>query len=148
MGDTWNPEFCLNFLIACSRTTKANGATGVVRGSHRISFGEMARDPTFGFWNAVPEDAVEQAELEVGDCLVLGGRMVHRGGANVTGDEVRRVLSCTVVSASLTPEEAHPFMLLDQGVKEELPERVRKFLGFGGGLKTGVGPDVWQDYKV
>jgi len=110
MGDTWNPEFTLNFLIATTRTTKANGATGVVRDSHKMKFSEMAKDPTFSFWQA-PEEKVEQIELDAGDCLILGGRTVHRGGANVTSDEFRRILSCTVISSALTPGEAHPLTL-------------------------------------
>lgn len=144
MGDTWNPEFTLNFLIATTRTTKANGATGVVRDSHKMKFSEMAKDPTFSFWQA-PEDKVEQVELDAGDCLVLGGRTVHRGGANVTSDEFRRILSCTVVSSALTPEEAHPLML-HREVASKLPERVKRFLGFRG-QKTALGPNVWQDHK-
>jgi len=144
MGDAWNPEFCLNFLIATTQTTKVNGATGLVWESQKIKFGEMAHDPTCSLWR-VSNEAVEQVELDAGDCLVLGGRMVHRGGANVTTDEFRRVLSCTVISSTLTPEEAHPLML-DKEISQTLPERVKKFLGFKG-QKTALGPDVWQDYN-
>lgn len=144
MGDTWSPEFTLNFLIAATRTTKANGATGVVQQSHKIKCSKMASDSTLSFWQ-VPDDKVEQVELEAGDCLVLGGRLLHRGEANMTSDEFRRVLSCTVISSTLTPEEAHP-LTLDREAARKLPERAKKFLGLRP-QKTALGPDVWQDHK-
>ncbi|KAK7431885.1 hypothetical protein QQZ08_001504 [Neonectria magnoliae] len=144
MGDKWTPEFAVNFLIATTDTTKMNGATGVVRGSHRIKYSEATDDANFEFWR-FPDEEVEQIELKAGDCLLLGGRIVHRGEENKTADEFRRVLSCTVISSALTPEEAHP-LLLKEELAKELPQRVKKFLGFRE-LATTIGPDVWQDHR-
>ncbi|SPO07716.1 uncharacterized protein DNG_10411 [Cephalotrichum gorgonifer] len=144
MGGKWTPEFAVNFLIATTDTTKANGATGVVRGSHRIKYHDVLDDATLGFWQ-FPDEQVEQIELKAGDCLLLGGRIVHRGEENKTTDEFRRLLSCTVISSTLTPEEAHP-LLLERERARELSERAKKFLGFRE-LATTIGPDVWQDHQ-
>ncbi|KAF2120772.1 hypothetical protein BDV96DRAFT_565512 [Lophiotrema nucula] len=145
MGDKWTPEFAVNFLFATTDTTKMNGATGVVRGSHRIKYSEVIHDDaTFGFWQ-FPDEEVEQIELKAGECLLLGGRVVHRGEENKTDDDFRRLLSCTVISSALTPEEAHPLLLKGE-IARELSERAKKFLGFRE-LATVIGPDVWQDHR-
>ncbi|KAF5007050.1 hypothetical protein FDECE_6595 [Fusarium decemcellulare] len=143
-GEAWKPEFTMNFLVALTPTTKANGATGVVRGSHNIKYSEVLTDAEFGFWK-FPDEQVEQIELAAGDCLILGGRVVHRGEENKTKDEFRRLLSCTVISSALTPEEAHP-LVLDREQAKKLPERVKRFLGFRGQTTT-IGPNVWQDHR-
>ncbi|RNJ60025.1 hypothetical protein D7B24_000220 [Verticillium nonalfalfae] len=145
MGDRWMPEVAVNFLIAATDTTSANGATGVVEGSHKINYSEALADPTFDFWK-FPDDKVKQVELKAGDCLLLGGRIVHRGEANRTADERRRLLSCTITSSVLTPEEAHP-LILDKDVVRGLPERVKKFLGFRGQSSIS-GYKFWQDHRT
>ncbi|KAJ5183750.1 hypothetical protein N7492_001366 [Penicillium capsulatum] len=92
MGDQWTPDFTVNFLIATTDTTEANGATGVVRGSHKIKYTEAMHDTDFGLWR-FPDDEVEQIKLKAGDCLLLEGRVVHRGEENKTSDEFRRLLN-------------------------------------------------------
>lgn len=145
MGNKWTPEFAVNFLIATTNTTKMNGATGVVPGSHnRIGYPEVMDDASFSFWR-FPDEEVEQVELHAGDCLLLGGRIVHRGEENKTDHEFRRILSCTVISSALTPEEAHP-LLLKAEMARHLSERAKRFLGFRE-LGTKIGPDVWQDHR-
>lgn len=145
MGDRWMPEFAVNFLIATTDTTKTNGATGVVRGSHTIKYADALHDdPALSFWQ-YPDDQVEQIELRAGDCLLLGGRIVHRGEANRTTDALRRLLSCTVISSALTPEEAYP-LSLSRELAKGLSARSKKFLGFRE-LATVLGPDVWQDHR-
>ncbi|KFY53489.1 hypothetical protein V496_07549 [Pseudogymnoascus sp. VKM F-4515 (FW-2607)] len=145
MGDRWQPEFAVNFLIATTDTTKANGATGVVRGSHHtVNPSDLFDDPTLSAWQ-FPDEKVEQIELKAGDCLLLGGKIVHRGEENKTADEYRRLLSCTVISASLTPEEAHPISVEGEKAKD-MTERAKKFIGFRE-LTTTIGPHVWQDHR-
>lgn len=145
MGDRWQPEFAVNFLIATTDTTKANGATGVVRGSHlTVKPSDLFDDPTLSAWQ-FPDDKVEQIELKIGDCLLLGGKIVHRGEENKTADEYRRLLSCTIISASLTPEEAHPISLEIEKAKD-MTERAKRFVGFRE-LTTAIGPHVWQDHR-
>lgn len=145
MGNDWQPEFAVTFLIATTDTTKANGATSVAPGSHRINYKEaIEKDPTFGFWE-YPDDQVEQIELKAGDCLLLGSRIVHRGEENKTNDEYRRILSCFVTSSSLTPEEAHP-LILEKEKAQALSERAKKFLAFREHSST-IGTGVWQDHR-
>lgn len=147
-GVTFTPEFMLNFLIATTDTTVANGATGVVRNSHNIKYtAETLKDAAAQVWD-FPDEEVEQVELEPGDCLLLGGRIVHRGGENRTKGERRGVLSCTVVSASLTPDEAHP-LVMDEGTRnavEDLDERAKKFVGLRD-MRTALRTGVWQDFR-
>ncbi|KAK3186419.1 hypothetical protein K4F52_004720 [Lecanicillium sp. MT-2017a] len=131
-------EYYLNFLIATTDTTCENGATGVVRGSHNRDYLDMP-DPA-NIWN-YPEDQIEQVELKAGDCLLVGGKIVHRGGENKTAADKRRILSCMVLSSSLTPEEAHA-LTLNKDLVKDLPERAKKFLGFRN-MKPIVGPGVW-----
>lgn len=143
MGSKWTPEFAVNFLMATTDTTVDNGATGVVRDSHKINYADVMDDATMSFWN-YPDDKVDQVELRAGDCLLLGGRIVHRGEENKTSDEFRRILSCTVISSALTPEEAYP-LLLEEHMVSGLSERAKKFLGLRD-LATTIGPDVWQSH--
>lgn len=135
-------EYYLNFLIATTNTTCENGATGVVRGSQDVEY--LTVTDYANMWQ-YPEKDVEQIELKAGDCLLLGGRIVHRGGENKTEADNRRILSCMVISASLTPEEAHA-MTVDRKLIENQPERVKKFLGFRN-MTPIVGPGVWLHPK-
>lgn len=144
MMGKWKPEFQINFLIATTRTTKANGATCIVKGSHKMEYPEDLTEESFKAWE-FPEEQVETVELEAGDCLLLSSRIVHRGGANLTSDEFRRVLSVMVLTSAFTPEYAHS-LTVDQETARRLPERVKKFMGFRG-QKMVLGPDVWQDYN-
>ncbi|KAJ4164630.1 hypothetical protein LMH87_006294 [Akanthomyces muscarius] len=135
-------EYYLNFLIATTDTTCENGATGVVRGSQDAEY--LSVTDLANIWQ-YPEEEVEQIELKAGDCLLLGGRIVHRGGENKTQADKRRILSCMVISSSLTPEEAHA-MTVDRKFIENQPERVKKFLGFRN-MRPIVGPGVWLHPK-
>lgn len=138
-------EMLLNFLVAGTDTTTENGATCVIPGSHMFDYGDQV-DPTFTeppeMWRE--EDAVP-VELNAGDCLLVGGRIVHRGGANRTRDERRRVLTATVVSSVFTPEEAGA-VLMGREVAEGLSERAKEFVGFRERRPAGsIG--LWTDAR-
>lgn len=60
-------------VTALTKTTKENGATVVIPGSHL--WGQDRRP--------LEEEAVA-AELEPGDALIFLGNLYHGGGANVT----------------------------------------------------------------
>lgn len=141
LDDKLAPELVLNFLVATTRTTASNGATGVVKGSHKLPMLSLLVDPEADIWKT-PSEQVEQIELEAGDCLLVGGRIFHRGSANVTHDEHRRVLSCMVTSCVLTPEEAHPFYV-EKEVAEGLSERAKKFLGYSD-MRPAIGAGFWR----
>ena len=51
------------------------------------------------------------AELNAGDALLMSGKTLHGGGANVTTDVRRRVLSTAFNPGFLVPEEAYPFVV-------------------------------------
>jgi ectoine hydroxylase-related dioxygenase (phytanoyl-CoA dioxygenase family) len=135
------PEVAVNFLVAATPTTVQNGATGVVEGSHKLEMGEVLGDVDAEVWRT-PDEEVKAIELEAGDCLLVGGRIWHRGGANKTEDERRRVLSIMVTSCALTPEEASP-LYVDRETAEGLGSRARKFFGFEG-MRPVIGAGFWR----
>lgn len=63
----------LGLLVAMTRTTKENGATLVVPGSHLWDSERAPKNK-----EAIP------VELEPGDALIFGGNVFHAGGANRT----------------------------------------------------------------
>lgn len=126
----------LNFLVAISDTTIANGATRIVLDSHLTNY-ENDGGPRDGLGQAdtvgiTPEawsgDRAISVPLKSGDCLLIGGGVVHFGGKNITKDQERKVLSIAVVDSAFTPEEATP-VLVKQHVAKEMNERTRRFLG-------------------
>lgn len=141
LDDKVAPQLVLNFLVATTQTTMSNGATGVVKGSHKLPMLTVLADPDANIWKT-PSDQVEQIELEAGDCLLVGGRIFHRGSANVTPDQHRRILSCMVTSCVLTPEEAHPFYV-EKEVVEGLSDRAKRFLGYSD-MRPAIGAGFWR----
>lgn len=99
-GPDGAPELTVNFLLALVDSTEAAGATRVIPGSHTWSFEERG----------TPEMTIA-AELEAGSALLMSGKTIHGGGANVTKDVKRRVLSIAFNPGFLVPEEAYPFVV-------------------------------------
>lgn len=129
------PEVTLNFLIALTDFTEENGATRVIPGSNRW--------PDFTDYGT-PEQTIP-AEMKAGDVLLISGKTVHSGGANVTTDQYRRAVSFAFNPGFLTGEEAYPFLINGEMAKT-LPERVQRILGFRSQYPTGS-PGLWQvDY--
>lgn len=141
LDDETAPELVINFLVATTQTTVSNGATGVVKDSHKLPISKVLADPDADIWKT-PSDQVEQIELDAGDCLLVGGRIFHRSGANTTVDQYRRVLSCMVTSCALTPEEAHPFYI-EKEVAQGFSERAKRFLGYSD-MRPVVGAGFWR----
>ncbi|KAF7192364.1 Dioxygenase [Pseudocercospora fuligena] len=126
------PESMFNFLIATTKCTDLNGATRVIPGSHAdADFGEVGRQ----------EDTIP-AELEPGDCLFIGGKVVHGGGANRTADELRRVVSFSFCAAYITPEEAFPFTV-SMDTAKTMSKRAQRSIGFRSGYPKGAA-GLWQ----
>ncbi|MFI0738731.1 phytanoyl-CoA dioxygenase family protein [Streptomyces sp. NPDC021100] len=129
------PEVTLNFLIALTDFTEANGATRVIPGSNRWSDFED---------RGTPEQTVP-ALMNAGDALLFSGKTAHGGGANHTRDEYRRAVAFALNPGYLTGEEAYPF-LVDMEVARTLSPRVQRMLGFRSQYPTGS-PGLWQvDY--
>lgn len=129
------PEIMLNFLTATTKTTVENGATRAIPGSHRWSY--SATDSNLG-----NESQTVPIELEAGDCLIIGGKIVHGGGCNKTANFLRRIIACVMVSSAFTQEEAFAHTVPIE-LARTLPERVQKVLGFRSQWPKGS-PGLWS----
>ena len=84
LPEPWLDVWAVNVIWCLTRTTKENGATLYIPGSHKWTR-----------WQDVPENAPELLvpfEADAGDIIVLDGRLWHTSGSNVTKDEDRAVL--------------------------------------------------------
>lgn len=125
------PEALLNFLVALTDTTEENGATRVIPGSHKWTDVHDMGDPSMTIG----------ATLKAGDCLLIGGRVLHGGGANVS-DESRRIVAWSFIPGYITPEEAHP-LLIPLEMARGLSERAQRTLGFRSQYTAGAG--LWTN---
>lgn len=109
----------VNFLLALTAVTEEMGATRVIPGSNK--------------WTdySAPGSAEQTvaATMEPGDVLFIGGKILHGGGANVTKDRPRRVLSTGFSPGIILGEEAWPHILSIDEVRT-YPKRVQAYLGF------------------
>ncbi|KAF5269052.1 hypothetical protein FOXYS1_47 [Fusarium oxysporum] len=128
------PEAQINFLVATTDFTEANGATRIIPGSHKWEFNQHGdRDMTIA------------AEMEAGDCLLISGKVVHGTGENKT-DQERGCLAVTICANFLAPEEAHPF-IVSMDTAKKLPVRSQRCLGFRSQWPRSS-PGLWtKDYS-
>ena len=82
-ADQWHVgrDSGIALFLAGTRTTKENGATRFVPGSHLQASAEGPGN----------EDEAVYAEMEKGDCLVMFTSLYHAGSPNLTEDEERLV---------------------------------------------------------
>jgi ectoine hydroxylase-related dioxygenase (phytanoyl-CoA dioxygenase family) len=129
------PQVMINFLIALTDFTEANGATRVIPGSN--NWADYSDRGT-------PEMTIP-AEMEAGDVLFINGKVVHGGGENQTADFYRRGVAFALQPGFLTPEEAYPF-IIGRELARSLSPRVQRLIGFRSQYPTGS-PGLWQvDY--
>jgi ectoine hydroxylase-related dioxygenase (phytanoyl-CoA dioxygenase family) len=95
-GYNYGTDVELAFMIPGILTTKANGATLAIPGSH---LWPSSRVPT------IADNDVAYAEMEIGDCWIMLGGLYHAGGANVTTDEKRTVHGLFFIPGYLRQEE-------------------------------------------
>ncbi|KAI7977573.1 hypothetical protein EIK77_000523 [Talaromyces pinophilus] len=130
------PEAMINFLIALSEFTEENGATRVIPGSNHWP----------DFHDRGNPDMTIPAEMEAGDALFISGKVVHGGSANMTRDQFRRGVAFSFQPSFLTPEEAYPFMV-DLQIVKQMSKRAQQMIGFRSQFPKGS-PGLWQsDYK-
>ncbi|KAK0391530.1 hypothetical protein NLU13_1030 [Sarocladium strictum] len=129
------PEASVNFVVALTPFSAANGATRVIPGSHRWDDFER---------NGTQEDTVP-AEMDVGDACFITGKVVHGGGANTTADSTRRAITLVFQCSYLTPEEAYAFNV-EREVAGTLTPRGQRMIGFRSQFLKNS-PGVWKrDY--
>jgi hypothetical protein len=110
-------EVVANVMWALDDFTAANGATRIVRGSHR--WGEERPD------EATP---ITTAEMPAGSAMLYVGSLWHGGGANTT-DRPRLGVAIEYVAAWLRPQETQLLAVPPQVVRD-LPERLQELLGY------------------
>nr|WP_217895297.1 phytanoyl-CoA dioxygenase family protein [Sphingomonas sp. CDS-1] len=127
------PEVAFNMIIALCDVTEEMGATRLIPGSHEWDFSD----------EYTPEMTIP-ATMKAGSVLFYGAKLVHGGGANVTTDKKRRVLSAGFNIGMLLPEEAYPFVVPMEAVRE-MPPRVQKLIGFRSfHQREPAGGSLWQ----
>ena len=114
-----SPEVMTNCIVALTDTTEELGATRVIPGSNHW--------PDY-LDRGTPEQTVA-AEMEAGSALLISGKVVHGGGANITQDRRRRVLLLAYNLGYLVPEEAHAFTV-PMEIAKDLSPRAQQLLGF------------------
>jgi len=117
-GPDGAPEVTVNFLVALMDVTEQAGATRVIPGSNTWPFEETG----------TPEMTIP-ARLKAGSALFLSGKTIHGGGANVTTDIKRRVLSLGFNPGFLVPEEAYPFVVPVE-LARTLSPALQQLIGF------------------
>ena len=116
-------EVEVSAIWALTDFTEANGATGVVLGSHRAGDGKTY----------VEEDTVP-AEMERGSVVLYTGSEYHGGGANLT-NETRIGVQCSYAVGWLRQEE-NQYLSVPLHIARELPVDLLRLMGYEKGSFT------------
>ncbi|KAF2173265.1 hypothetical protein M409DRAFT_17208 [Zasmidium cellare ATCC 36951] len=119
-------------VTALTKTTKENGATIVIPGSHLWGPERCPLD----------EEAVP-AELEPGSALIFVGNLYHAGGGNGTTDQARETVGIFLCKPYLRPAE-NQFLMVPPEIAKHLPPQAQRLLGYGISLPS-VGFVDYQD---
>lgn len=111
-------EFGIGFFVAGTKTTKANGATRFIPGSHLEDTSQPA-DEAFA----------QYAELNPGDGFIMLSSCYHGGSANKTKDEERLLFSCFMTRGWLRQEE-NQYLAVPLDIAVTLPPRIQKLMGY------------------
>jgi ectoine hydroxylase-related dioxygenase (phytanoyl-CoA dioxygenase family) len=113
------------FFVAGSKTTKANGATRIVPGSHLWDF-SVPPPPS-----SSPD--IQAMEMDPGDAFFMLGGTYHGAGANTTANQERLIFAAFATRGYLRQEENQFLANRDLDKLRMLPEEVLRFAGFGCG---------------
>lgn len=115
---TIGQDLGIGWFVAGKKTTRANGATRFIPGSH---LWDPATKPS--------EDLAYYAELEPGDAFIMLSSCFHGGSSNTTSEEERLVYCCFMIKGFLRqvgtpflPNSAHFNLIL----ADALPTRRRR----------------------
>ncbi|KAK7429149.1 Dioxygenase swnH1 [Neonectria magnoliae] len=111
-------ETMLGFMIAGSKTTRENGATMAIPGSHKW---DHTRVPKI--------DQVCFAEMDPGSAFVFLGTVYHGGGHNSVPNEVRKLYGLFFISGTLRPEE-NQFLAIPRSKVLVMSEKMLSLLGY------------------
>ncbi|KIW68021.1 hypothetical protein PV04_03996 [Phialophora macrospora] len=106
-------------VAATVKTTKANGATIVIPGSHRWKDDRCPYDH-----EAVP------AELDPGDATIFLGSTYHAGGANTTVDQVRETVGIFLTKGTYRQVE-NQYLTVPPEKAASLSPQAQRLLGYG-----------------
>ena len=107
-----------NTMVAGTEFTASNGATRVVPGSQL--WDDPQREPTPG--------EIASAEMSAGSIVFIGGKTIHGGGTNTSG-EARRAIVTSFVLGWLRTQENH-FLHTTVEQAQSWPARARQLLGY------------------
>jgi ectoine hydroxylase-related dioxygenase (phytanoyl-CoA dioxygenase family) len=113
-----NRDFGIGFFVAGTKSTKANGATRFIPGSH---LEDTLQPPD--------EEFAHYAELNPGDGFMLFSSCYHGGSANTTESEERLLFSCFMTRGWLRQEE-NQYLSVPLEVAKTLPVRIQKLMGY------------------
>lgn len=119
-GHFWMPGRMLqcNTMVAGTEFTESNGATQVVPGSHLWDDPERIPRP----------DEIAPAAMTAGSIVFVGGKTIHGGGSNTSG-EARRAIVTSFVLGWLRTQENH-FLHTTVEQAKSWPARARQLLGY------------------
>ena len=154
-------ETMLGFMIAGSKTTRENGATMAIPGSHKWDHARVpkveevcfAGKPEFYFLlpsyeatqglntilavkkNEIFLTNVNNLEMEPGSAFVFLGTVYHGAGHNSVPDQVRKVYGLFFIPGTLRPEE-NQFLAIPRSKVLGMSEKMLSLLGY-------KKPDTW-----
>jgi ectoine hydroxylase-related dioxygenase (phytanoyl-CoA dioxygenase family) len=80
--------------------------------------------------------------MAAGDVCFISGKVVHGGGANRTADFKRRGIAISIQCSYLTPEEAYPFTV-EKDLVKQLSPRAQRMIAFRSQFPKASG-GLWQ----
>lgn len=110
----------VTMLTALTKTTRENGATCVLPGSHLWSYDQPYPDPS--------DNRIVYAEMEPGDSLILLSSLIHAGGENTTTED-RAVTACFASRSHLKQLE-NQYLAYDLEQVRQFPRWLQRFMGY------------------
>ncbi|QKX58566.1 uncharacterized protein TRUGW13939_05691 [Talaromyces rugulosus] len=111
-------ETMVGFMIAGVKTTRENGATMAIPGSHKWDHTRVPKT-----------DEVCFAEMEPGSAFIFLGTVYHGAGHNTVPDQVRKVYGLFFIPGTLRPEE-NQFFAIPRSKVLGMSDKMLSLLGY------------------